>query len=319
MPADWPPWNCPAHLIPLSEEPDRLVCPTGHAFPVRAAIPRFVGSSTYADAFGAQWNRYRVTQLDSHTGTTISRDRVRRCIGDELWSTLAGQHVLECGCGAGRFTEVLLDRGALVTSVDLSDAVGANSENFGVGPSHRIAQADIEVLPFAPRQFDVVFCLGVIQHTPSPERTIGRLYDHVRPGGFLVVDHYRLDIRRLADLSFLYRAVLRHLPPRRGLRITERLVDAWLPLHQSAARFAPLVRRISGVVSYYRAYPQLPDAMQREWSLLDTHDSLTDWYKRLRTRGQIQRSLEQLGARVEICARQGNGIEARARRPDPSS
>ena len=317
VPKEWPGWACPAHMLELKEEGDSLLCPTGHAFSVRDGIPRFVRSAGYADAFGAQWRRYRLTQLDSYTGTTISRDRARRCIGDAGWNDLAGRHVLECGCGAGRFTEVLLGRGAFVTSVDLSEAVDANADNFPSGPVHRIAQADVEALPFAPRQFDVVFCLGVIQHTPSPERTIGRLYDHVRPGGILVIDHYRYQLRRFTQLAPLFRQVLRRLPPARGLRITEWMVRKLLPLHRRAGNLAPLVSRISPVASYYRTYPQLPNTVQYEWALLDTHDSLTDWYKRLRTRKQILRTLLELGAEVELCARQGNGIEARARRPDP--
>src|SRR5437016_3317155 len=125
-------------------------------------IPRFVPNSNYAAAFGTQWKKYRLTQLDSYTGTTISKDRAQRCIGETLWNKLEGKQVLECGCGAGRFTEILLAEGACVTSIDLSEAVDANQENFSQNETHRIAQADILQLPFAPQQFDVVFCLGVI-------------------------------------------------------------------------------------------------------------------------------------------------------------
>jgi len=35
----------------------------------------------------------------------------------------------------------------------------------------------------------------------------------------------------------------------------------------------------------------------------------------LRTRHQIELALSTMGAVIELCARQGNGIEARARRP----
>lgn len=315
----WPAWACPAHLLTLREEKQRLLCPGGHSFPVRDDIPRFVESAGYADAFGAQWKRYRLTQLDSYTGTTISYDRARRCIGEAWWRDLADRHVLECGCGAGRFTEVLLEQGARVTSLDLSEAVDANRHNFPPGRAHRIAQADLEALPFAPRQFDIVFCLGVVQHTPSPERSIGKLYEQVRPGGVLVLDHYRYQLRRFTQLAPLFRQILRRLPPEQGLRITEWLVRGLLPMHRRAGKLAPLVSRVSPVASYYRLYPQLPASVQYEWSLLDTHDSLTDWYKRLRTRGQIAATLHQLGAQVELCARQGNGIELRARRPDPGT
>jgi 2-polyprenyl-3-methyl-5-hydroxy-6-metoxy-1,4-benzoquinol methylase len=60
----------------------------------------------------------------------LSADRARRCIGESCWSSLDGLDVLECGCGAGRFTEVLLAQGATVTSIDMTEAVEANQTNF---------------------------------------------------------------------------------------------------------------------------------------------------------------------------------------------
>jgi 2-polyprenyl-3-methyl-5-hydroxy-6-metoxy-1,4-benzoquinol methylase len=75
-------------------------------------IPRLLAlESNYADAFGEQWNQYRMTQLDSYTNTTISKERLKRCLGDVLWQRLEQLErleILETGCGAGRFTEVLL-------------------------------------------------------------------------------------------------------------------------------------------------------------------------------------------------------------------
>src|SRR5882757_4950449 len=81
-------------------------------------IPRFVSSGAYASLFGDQWKQYKKTQLDSYSGTTISKDRLDRCLGD-LKDNLAGKTVLEAGCGAGRFTEVLLQKGAYLVSSDL--------------------------------------------------------------------------------------------------------------------------------------------------------------------------------------------------------
>jgi protein-L-isoaspartate O-methyltransferase len=71
---------------------------------------RFVGSSNYASAFGLQWNRFQRTRLDSYTGTTISRDRLTGALGGSL-DVVRDKSVLEAGCGAGRFTEVLLFAG----------------------------------------------------------------------------------------------------------------------------------------------------------------------------------------------------------------
>jgi SAM-dependent methyltransferase len=278
------------------------------------------GARNYAEAFGLQWRTYRKTQLDSYTGTTLSRDRARRCLGEDCWAALQRGdliNVLEVGCGAGRFTEILLATGARVTSVDMSSAVEANQDNFPHSESHRIVQADVRQLPFVPRQFDVVFCLGVIQHTPYPEETIGKLYEQVKPGGWLVIDHYTYTLSELTKSALLFRMLFTRLSPEMGLRCCEGLVNVLLPVHKVARRSGiahALLTRVSPVLDYYRALP-LGDHLQREWALLDTHDSLTDRYKHFRTKGQIAHCLRTLDADAIWCARGGNGVEARCQRP----
>lgn len=315
--ANWPEWNCPTHRKPLPDRNSALVCPNNCYYSRENGIPRFASHTNYTDAFGLQWGKYRLTQLDSYTGLPISRERLRRCIGEDLWGSLGGKQVLESGCGAGRFTEILIEREAHVTSVDLSEAVEANQENFPQNQFHRIAQADILRLPFAPRQFDMVLCLGVIQHTPNPEETIAALYEQVKPGGWLVFDHYTYNLSHFTKTAPLFRAFLRRLPPAEGLKWTEKLVNVLLPLHKIVRHFYPaqiLLSRLSPVLCYYHALPGLSDELQREWALLDTHDSLTDWYKHFRTRGQILQTLDSLGLRQIWCEYGGNGVEARGRR-----
>jgi len=316
--SNWPDWYCPVHRRPLKEKRDVLVCPDGDQFPLRNGIPRFAASSNYADAFGPEGKKYRRTQLDSYTRTTITRDRARRCIGEKLWAKLAEKQVLEAGCGAGRFTEILLAKGSHVISIDITEAVDANQENFPQDATHRIAQADIEQLPFAPQQFDAVFCLGVIQNTPNPEKTIACLYDQVRPGGTLVIDHYTHDLSWYTKSAPLFRLYLRLLSPEESLKRTEQIVHAFLPFHRMARHFRPaqmFLSRLSPVLCYYNAYPDLDDQLQQEWTLLDTHGSLTAWYRHVRTRRQIRRRLEQLGLREIWCEYGGNGVEARGKRP----
>ena len=95
-------------------------------------------------------------------------------------------------------------------------------------------------------------------------------------------------------------------------------MDIFLPWHKMVRNFRPgrmVVHRISPVLSFYALYPELEDNLQREWALLDTHDSLTDWYKHFRTRGQILRTLEKLGLERIWCEYGGNGVEARGCRP----
>jgi len=314
----WPAWRCPEHNEPLKDCTACLNCPESHGFDIVRGIPRFVSKSNYADHFGAQWNRFRLTQLDSHVGMPIASKRLHRCLGDGLWSTLRGKQVLECGCGAGRFTEVLLRRRARVTSIDLSSAVDANADLFPQNEFHRVAQADIARLPFAPQSFDLVVCLGVVQHTPDPEKTIADLYKHVAPGGSLVIDHYSLTLSWYLKTAPLFRAFMRRMKPQTAMRFTERMVGTMLPLHK-AVRNVPgvrsIVHRLSPVMCYYNSFPQFSDQMQYEWALLDTHDTLTDRFKHSRDKAGIVRTLQSLGGEGVWCEYGGNGLEARMMRP----
>src|SRR5438477_225537 len=79
--------------------------------------------------------------------------------------------------------------------------------------------------------FDMVLCLGVLPHTPSPEQSLGALWRMLAPGGLLVVDHYTWTLSRVTKLAPLYRMFLKRLAPVRSRRITEALVDVFFPLH----------------------------------------------------------------------------------------
>ena len=315
---------CPVDRLTLKESGNTMACASGHNFIVDGGIPRILLPGTpYADAFGEQWNKYRVTQLDSYTNTTISRDRLRRCLGEVLWGQLnepEATHILETGCGAGRFTEVLLGFSAAhVTSTDLSSAVDANLINCPQSGRHRIIQCDINALPFQPESFDIVICLGVIQHTPDPEETIAALYAQTKPGGWLVIDHYTPSISHYTKVtSLLLRPILKRLPSRQGIIVTELLTKAFFPLHRLVKHRRSIqivLSRVSPLLTYYQAYPHLNDHLQYEWALLDTHDHLTDYYKHLRTVPQIAKLLSAQGALDIWVAKGGNGVEARCRKP----
>lgn len=302
--------------LPYKLENNKYVCEDVVA-EIKNNIPRFVPDGSYASLFGDQWKHYKKTQLDSYSGTSITADRLNLILGS-IKDELDGKTVLEAGCGAGRFTEVLLQKGASLVSSDLSEAVEVNAENFPISEKHLVIQADINNMPFADESFDVVVCVGVIQHTPDSEKTIEDLYKLVKKGGYLAIDHYAKSRSFYFRLAPLYRRYLKKMPAHKTLEYTTRLVDKHLPIHKkfaSSRLMSMLWNRISPVISYYRTLPQLNDEQQYEWALLDTHDSLTDWFKRFRTKTEIYNHLQKLGAtEIKIGASSNGTVEALCRK-----
>jgi 2-polyprenyl-3-methyl-5-hydroxy-6-metoxy-1,4-benzoquinol methylase len=316
--------QCLKHGLPLNlnESENQYECLSGCAFPVRKEIPRFVSEKNYARSFGSQWNAFRKTQLDSFTGTSIFKDRLTRLVGG-FGGVFKEKGVLEAGCGAGAFTEIMLAAGAHVFAVDISTAVEANYQNCKNYPNYFVCQADILKLPVVPEQFDIVVCVGVIQHTPNPEETIRALCSYLKPGGLMVIDHYTygyaISPSRRALRSFLVK-----MPPDFTLRFCKVLVGLLWPVHQLLWRykncpgFGKLHRMfvyISPVVDYHDAYFQLIPAHLRSWAVLDTHDTLTDVYKHFRSAEEISNILRECGMTEIEAVYAGNGVEARARKP----
>jgi SAM-dependent methyltransferase len=267
----------------------------------------------YAESFGDQWNRWRRVQLDSVTGKPLSRARLFEGTG---WpEDLSGETVLELGCGAGRFTEVLLDAGAEVWAVDASSAVDAARANLGEHGRLHLAQADLFDLPFAWGAFDRVLCFGVIQHTPSPHFAFVRA---TRYGGWFAADVYRKPpyIDRWSAKT-LWRPLTKRMPRDVLRRIVEWYVPRWLPVDTRLARVPKLGRFLTAVVpcwNYTGLYPLDEDELVA-WAILDTFDALSPRYDEPQTLETVQEWVREAELADADVRYGGNGIVVTGRRP----
>ena len=257
-----------------------LQCTTCNAaYPVVNGIPRFVPATNYADNFGLQWNSFRRTQLDSYSGTTITRDRFFRQSG---WKPddLRNKIVLDVGCGAGRFAEVALAAGAKLIALDYSSAVDALRANHGSNPNLQIVQGDIFSLPIKSSSCDYVYCFGVLQHTPDVRKAFNSLRQPLKEGGQLAVDVYPAGFRRFLKAKAWVRPFTSRLSPATLFAIVRKGVPILLPFSIALGRVPVLgrwLRHALPVSNYDRVLPLNPQQV-KEWAILDTFDMLAPRY-----------------------------------------
>ncbi|MBA3765944.1 MAG: methyltransferase domain-containing protein [Acidobacteria bacterium] len=290
---------------------------TGERYRISNFIPRFVEDDSYTASFGEQWNRYRRTQLDRFNGTTLSHERFFSGTG---WTKeeMRGQRILEVGGGAGRFTEVMIETGAEIYSIDYSSAVDASWANNGPHPRLFIAQADLYRMPFQKAFFDKVFCYGVVQHTPDVKRTVMSLIPFLKPGGKIAIDIYlKLPWIHRWTAKNWYRPLTKRMPRTMLRKFVEWYVPRWIPIDNLCQRLPVLRTVVPAIIpcwNYTGMLPLTADQIEK-WAILDTFDALSPRYDSPQTIETAREWFEEAGL-LEIDVRAGgNGILAGGVRP----
>jgi len=115
----------------------------------------------------------------------------------ERLGLVAGDRLLDLGCGFGRHTYEALVRGADVVSCDMAFDELASIRNtipmliddglFDGSLSRTQVQGDGTRLPFADASFDKVIASEVLEHVPDDDAAYAELMRVVRPGGTVAV------------------------------------------------------------------------------------------------------------------------------------
>jgi 2-polyprenyl-3-methyl-5-hydroxy-6-metoxy-1,4-benzoquinol methylase len=112
------------------------------------------------DKGGAAWEAIADGWAERmRTGTDFSRTYVLDRATLALLGEVSGERVLDAGCGEGRFSRIIAERGALVTGIDLSDRMIAlareEEKNGPLGIEYGVADmADLSALEDS--SFDLV-------------------------------------------------------------------------------------------------------------------------------------------------------------------
>jgi 2-polyprenyl-6-hydroxyphenyl methylase/3-demethylubiquinone-9 3-methyltransferase len=106
----------------------------------------------------------------------------------ERHAPLAGNKVLDVGCGGGILAEAMARHGAEVTGIDLSEK-GLRVAELHLLESELVVRYEKamaeEYAARHPGEFDVVTCMELLEHVPEPAGMVAACARLVRPGGKL--------------------------------------------------------------------------------------------------------------------------------------
>jgi SAM-dependent methyltransferase len=177
--------------------------------------------------------------------------------------------IAEIGCGTGQMSLYLARADRRVVGLDLSRealALGASAaRRYGVADLSFV-ECDLSNLPLRAGAFDIVYCSGVLHHTPDPRAAFRVIAGALKPGGHVVLGLYNryarlpLRLRRLVARATRFRWIPFD-PVLRERAVEPARREAWLRdqyRHPEEHRHSVAeVRRwfVENGIDYIRTYP----------------------------------------------------------------
>jgi 2-polyprenyl-3-methyl-5-hydroxy-6-metoxy-1,4-benzoquinol methylase len=160
------------------------------------------------------------------------KDTATRVVPNRHHRNLAGKlevdssiEVLDVACGTGAFLSACREKGAKIAGVDLSDvAINACHSNLPGGNFHACSA---EQLPFEDDRFDLVTCLGSLEHFLDPIAALKEMVRVAKPSAkfVLLVPNKDFLTRRLGLYGGTYQT---------DAKEEVRTLDEWNTLFQNA-------------------------------------------------------------------------------------
>jgi len=195
-----------------------------------------------------------------------------------------GKDVLDCGCGGGQHINFVAPYAKHITGVDLN-ALSAARDSTKDLQNVTLVEADLAEMNLG-RQFDVVYCIGVLHHTDSPDRTFQNIARHCKPGGKVIVWVYSREGNFLNRtlLEWIKRAILLNLPRAVNLAVAHFLTALlYIPIYTIyllPLKFLPFFEYFQNwrKLSYHRNLLNVFDKLNAPQTWFITKKQITQWF-----------------------------------------
>jgi malonyl-CoA O-methyltransferase len=104
-------------------------------------------------------------------------------LAQEMLRDLPRTRLLDAGCGIGR----------RILGIPNAIGIDLSPEMLASGQGQNLVNGDIRRMPFAPNQFDMVWCRLVIGHLPDPFRAYREFCRVSAPGAYIFVTDFHPD------------------------------------------------------------------------------------------------------------------------------
>jgi len=179
-------------MIPFSEIPRQTIDAKHkkiYVFSEKKAEKQNIDEKT-VHSFGEEWEKFH----------HFSDEMIQQA-GDEYFDIvpkeiLENAHVIDIGCGSGRWSKYLHNKVGFIEAVDPSEAIFYADQLLAEVDNVRLTKASVEGLPFADESFDFGMAVGVLHHIPNTAKALETCVKKIKRGGyFYVYIYYNLDNR----------------------------------------------------------------------------------------------------------------------------
>ena len=157
---------------------------------IESKLPECVEFDEYRDEVQRHYDGPAGAFLAAGSFISGHAPMAKRLFGPGGFDLRGCKRILDAGCGAGQFTEIMLefsDPDASIHCFDLSFEMLRRGRKRLSSPRPRPLTADITRLPYRDASFDCVVCGWVLEHLPDPRLGLREIARVIEPGGQLLI------------------------------------------------------------------------------------------------------------------------------------